>query len=280
MAISRRACWAGPFGEEGVLLIASQLDDVMLYKKFKLMKEKYAAISTHLDESQKSYDERLQNISIEADAKIAGYREKIEGMFAGALAVGLGEAYNIKRQQEEENAKTYPKNFFIALCVLLGVGIVAVIADFVYAWYKKGEGPFEPFKFISFFVLPVVLPTIWYALVVSRKANLAKRLAEEYEHKEVVSKTYEGLSKQIEKLGDDAAAKELRVKLLDIAVSVNQKNAGELIKGYNRPDHPLLELLDKIGQANKDGQLDRFIRMIPSLKDADKDGVPGKEGKK
>ena len=238
---------------------------------FQQMKDRYAAIAIQLDESKKNYDMRLQDISNNAETKIAGYQDKIEGMFAGALAVGLGEAYNIKRKQEEANATNYSKHFFIALCVLLGVGIVSVIADFIYAWLNKGDGPFAPFKFIGFFVLPVVVPTIWYALVVSRKANLAKRLAEEYEHKEVVSKTYEGLSKQIEKLGDEAAAKDLRIKLLDIAVSVNQKNAGELIEGYNRPDHPLLELLDKVGQANKDGQLDRLAKLIPSLVGSKKD---------
>lgn len=232
---------------------------------FQQMKDRYADIATQLEESKKDYNARLHDISTNAETKIAGYQDKIEGMFAGALAVGLGEAYNIKRKQEELNAAKYSRHFFIALCVLLGVGIASVIADFIYAWHNKGDGPFAPFKFISFFVLPVVVPTIWYALVVSRKANLAKRLAEEYEHKEVVSKTYEGLSKQIESLGDEAAAKDLRIKLLDIAVSVNQKNAGELIKGYNRPDHPLLELLDKVGQANKDGQLDRLAKLMPSL---------------
>lgn len=243
---------------------------------FQQMKEKYASVSAHLDESQKNYDDRLQVISTNAENKIAGYQAKIEGMFAGALAVGLGEAYNIKRKEEEANAAKYSDHFFKALCVLLALGIAAVIADFIYAWCYKGDGPFAPFKFISFFVLPVVAPTIWYALVVSRKANLAKRLAEEYEHKEVVSKTYEGLSKQIESLGDEAAAKDLRIKLLDIAVSVNQKNAGELIEGYNRPDHPLLELIDKVGQANKEGQLDRFAKVISAFMGKKEDGTSGK----
>jgi hypothetical protein len=75
--------------------------------------------------------------------------------------------------------------------------------------------------------------------------NLTKRLIEEYSHKEVLSKTFEGLSKQIDGIEDKTTSADLRIKLLYNILEVNSENPGKLISDYNKTDHPLMDALDK-----------------------------------
>ncbi|MBI1782735.1 MAG: hypothetical protein HYR66_15430 [Sphingobacteriales bacterium] len=74
---------------------------------------------------------------------------------------------------------------------------------------------------------------------------MAKRLIEEYSHKEVLSKTFEGLSKQINNIDDKDVSSDLRIKLLHNILEVNSENPGKLISDYNKTDHPLMDALDK-----------------------------------
>lgn len=74
--------------------------------------------------------------------------------------------------------------------------------------------------------------------------NLSKRLIEEYTYKESLSKTFEGLSKQIEDIENEDIANDLKSKLLYIIVSMNSENPGKLIKGYNKPDHPIMDIIN------------------------------------
>lgn len=93
-------------------------------------------------------------------------------------------------------------------------------------------------------VLPLYIPLFWLAFFANKRANLSKRLIEEYKHKEAVSKTYEGLSKQISVLDDEKISRELQARLLYNTVMLSENNPGELIKNFNRPDNPLLDVLN------------------------------------
>ena len=75
--------------------------------------------------------------------------------------------------------------------------------------------------------------------------NLSKRLIEEYSHKEVISKTFEGLSKQINDIEDSETSSDLRLKLLYNILEVSSENPGKLISNYNKSDHPIMDALDK-----------------------------------
>ena len=94
-------------------------------------------------------------------------------------------------------------------------------------------------------IFPLYLPLLWVAYSSNRKGNLSKRLVEEYTHKEVLSKTFEGLSSQIESIDDEAMSSELRIKLLYNILDVSSENPGKLISNYNKADHPLMDALEK-----------------------------------
>jgi len=86
---------------------------------------------------------------------------------------------------------------------------------------------------------------MWVAYSSNRKLNLSKRLIEEYAHKETLSKTFEGLSHQINNIDDKDISNDLRVKLLYNILEVNSENPGKLISDYDKSDHPLMDALDK-----------------------------------
>ena len=239
-------------------------------KKKREMEETYQAIKDRfgktkgdLDVFENEIKTKLEGYFAEAQKKIDGYCSKIEELFGGAVTVGLGQAYHDKCKEEKENHHKYVDQFNKSLKWLASIGIVMFASNLFYAGCSEKVQPLEGVRYIGLIALPIIVPVLWFAFVASRKANLAKRLAEEYAHKEVVSKTFEGLSRQIEALGVDSEdAKELKKKLLGNAVAVNEKNAGELIKGYNRPDHPILELAEKVDKLNKDGMFAKLMNLF------------------
>lgn len=211
---------------------------------------------------EKDASSQLKVLMDGADAKIKEYCGRIENLFGGALSVGLGESYHVKCEEEKESHTKYTSQFNWAL---VGIGVIAAIAaiiHIVFAYRNDFLMNWGLFRFVSALTFPVLVPVLWFAFTSSRKANLAKRLAEEYAHKEVVSKAYVGLLKQVQNLGDNSQSKELLGKLLNNAVAVNERNAGELIKGYNRPDHPLLEVVERIDKIDKNGSIAKILSAI------------------
>lgn len=94
-------------------------------------------------------------------------------------------------------------------------------------------------------ILPLYFPVLWLAYSANKKINLSKRLIEEYTRKEVLSKTFEGLSTQTDNLENDDLSKELKVKLLYNFLDVSSENPGKLISNYEKSDHPVMDVLEK-----------------------------------
>lgn len=94
-------------------------------------------------------------------------------------------------------------------------------------------------------ILPLYIPVLWLAYSFNRKMNLSKRLIEEYTHKEVLSKTFEGLSTQIQNIKDSDVSADLKARLLYNILEVSSENPGKLISNYDKSDHPLMDALDK-----------------------------------
>ena len=102
-------------------------------------------------------------------------------------------------------------------------------------------------------MLPLYFPILWLAYSTNKKVNLSKRIIEEYTHKAVLGRTYEGLSNQIDSIPNtEGVSDELRVKLLFNILQVSAENPGKLISDYNKSDHPLMEALEnseKLGDS-------------------------------
>ncbi|MCG8409951.1 MAG: hypothetical protein MI739_01565 [Bacteroidales bacterium] len=171
---------------------------------------------------------------------------KINSLLPNALTAGLSYAYSSKREGEEKEQKSLITRFnwgiwglIIVSLIPFGVSIHSLVTGIAL------EEVIVRIPRLVLAILPLYIPVMWVAYSANRKLNLSKRLMEEYAHKEALSKTFEGLSKQINDIEDSETSSELRLRLLYNILEVSSENPGKLISNYNKSDHPLMDALDK-----------------------------------
>lgn len=111
-------------------------------------------------------------------------------------------------------------------------------------------------------ILPIYIPALWLSFYSNKQLNLSKRLIEEYTHKEVLSKTFEGLSTQIKEIDENSISNNLKIKLLYNLLQVSSENPGKLISNYKTSDHPIAEIIDQT--AKLQDLIDKFEN-IPGM---------------
>lgn len=216
------------------------------------------------DEFIKNNQNDLENLKSSSKNEYDKINKQIESLLPNALTAGLSSAFVTKKREEEELYKEYKKSFnsgilYISLSALLPIGISV--------FYLLGgatlSDTIERAPKIMLTFLPLYIPLIWTTISANKKVNLSKRLIEEYSHKQVLSMTIEGLSKQIENIDDTDISEELRIKLLNSFLNVTSENPGKLILNYQKSDNPILNFFDR------DKEKDKTI--VDTLKDSTKD---------
>lgn len=182
-----------------------------------------------------------------SNLKVKTVSDQLTGLLPGAMAEGLSAAYDKKKAEEIESQKNLEITFRRAITVLVIISLIPFFVDIYLVGYLKQElisvVKDTPSLLIS--ILPLYFPIFWLAYSTNKKLNLSKRLIEEYTHKSVLGKTFDGLSNQIESLPSDGNMRdELRAKLLFNLLQVSSENPGKLITNYDKSDHPLMEALE------------------------------------
>jgi hypothetical protein len=211
--------------------------DLLLFKKSE--KENY---KNDLSKNKEMLNERMETLENEYNET----SQKIRALLPDALTAGLSHAFSEKRKEEILDGKKLNTYFFLAI---LGLVLISLI-PFIINMYMLREGKtlesiISDAPRIVLAILPLYIPFLWLAYFSNKRINLSKRLVEEYTHKEVLSKTFEGLSKQIESIEDEDMSEELRIKLLYNILDVSSENPGKLISDYNKADHPVMDVLEK-----------------------------------
>ena len=209
-------------------------------------KKKETEYNNFLQEKEKSYEE---------------IKKKIESLLPNALTAGLSHAYAAKALKEEDERQNATKIFRLYISfIALASCIPLLVLSYLYGIMKMDVvDVLSLAPKLSLAILPLYIPLVWLAIVANKKINLSKRLIEEYSHKENLSKTYEGLAKQIDSLNDKGASCELRTRLLYNIVAVSAENPGKLISDYNRADNPIIEILDKSLDLSK--AMDKYSKV-------------------
>lgn len=221
------------------------------------MKDELESSFEEIKDNVKKFDKELTlfkegkekevNNSIETWSKnIEGINKKITQLLPNALTAGLSHAYSDKKEAEEVEARKHTKSFhkfinWLVLVSLIPFGVNVIL----WRQGKSLENLILDMPRLVLAILPLYIPLLWVAYTSNKKSNLSKRLIEEYTHKEVLSKTFEGLSRQINEIDDEEISSELRVKLIYNILNVSSENPGKLITDYNKADHPLIDALDK-----------------------------------
>lgn len=210
-----------------------------IQKDIKLLEENIANIN---DETSEKYEDFLNT----RDEQYKNLVKDIEELLPRALTAGLSHAYARKRITEKTESKKLEKQFENAIKGLIVFAFIPFgVSIYLLATGQELVSVIKDMPSMVFSILPLYIPIVWFAYSSSKKLNLSKRLIEEYTHKEVLSKTFEGLSTQIENIEDHEISSELKIKLLYNILSVSSENPGKLISDYNKADHPLIDALDK-----------------------------------
>ncbi len=200
----------------------------------------------------------------EWEGKYEKLNKKIEGLLPNAVTAGLSYAFSKKKEDEDKSYEKHKNQFGFGIA---GMIMVSLIPFLISVFTLFGNDTLDtiinraPKMVIA--ILPLYIPVLWLSISSNKKMNLSKRLIEEYAHKEVLSKTFEGLSKQINDLEEDNISKELKTKLLQDFLQMYSENPGKLISDYNKSDHPIMELLENSDKLDKTIQK---IQRFPGLK--------------
>lgn len=242
-------------GDETEIKIEGLKDQ--LEETYNNLEENLEQLTTTVEETKKQTSEKYKNFLIEKESSYSVSLEnwnkehsvilnKINKLLPNALTTGLSYAYSEKKESEVKESINYSKNFKYAAFGLIGMSIIPFLLSIVFIWQGKPlhDVILDSPRFVLA-IIPMYIPILWIAYSSNKKLNLSKRLIEEYTHKEVLSKTFEGLSHQIDSIADHNLSADLRIKLLYNILSVSSENPGKLISDYNKSDHPLMDALDK-----------------------------------
>jgi len=218
------------------------------------------------------------------EADFSATSKKIESLLPNALTAGLSSAFSKKKEDEINESRRYSETFTKAIWGLVAVSLIPFAVS-IFSLIAKEEFSEVLLRLprLVLSILPLYIPVLWVAYSSNRKVNLSKRLSEEYAHKEVLSKTFEGLSEQINTIENKDTSGDLRNRLLFNLLEVSSENPGKLISDYNKSDHPLMDALDKsVKLANaveKLGKIPGFSKLVQVL-DKKSKGVLSDEEKK
>ena len=218
-----------------------------LEKSYNELDEKIAKFKEELEsfreQKEKEYTDFINYKKDEHDS----IQKRIKELLPGAMTAGLSHAYNDQCNAEKKERRNSLIVFYSAIilmtlfaCVPLTIGLILR-----YRLERTWLDIIHLYPQIVCMILPLYLPALWVAFSSSRKANLSKRLIEEYAHKVALARTFQGLEEQISGLENNETAMDLKVKLLYNLVSVSAENPGKLISNYNRADNPMVEFLDR-----------------------------------
>jgi len=192
------------------------------------------------------------NLQKEWENKFITLEKKIESLLPNALTAGLSSAYSLKKEDEIIESTKLTSRFTIGIGGLISVSMIPFVISIISFFDNVPlEQLIHRLPRIVLSILPLYIPVLWFAYSANKKMNLSKRLIEEYTHKEVLSKTYEGLSRQINNIEDEDISSELKIKLLYNILEVSSENPGKLISDYNKSDHPLMDALEKSTKLSK-----------------------------
>ena len=223
-----------------------------------------------LEEMKELAAKNADDIANEWNEKHQELNDEIKALLPKALTAGLSYAYADKKNEEIIDQHRLQKIFNFAIACMV---IVSLIPFGIAIYYIMGVGfsledVVNRMPKLVLAIFPLYIPVLWVAYSSNKKLNLSKRLIEEYSHKEVLSRTYEGLSREIEGIDNNQIATELRIKLLYNVLEISAENPGKLITDYDKSDHPIIEVLERSSKLTD--SVDKLSRIPGFSKLADR----------
>lgn len=228
-----------------------------------ISEEEQIAISEIKDLAQNTYKKitELSNFSDEIEEKIEiqsftlndltqqniELKKTVESLLPGATSAGLASAF-----KERKDSYLWPKRVwsFVFIASVLSLLLVAT-----YNPVTLTTETLDHTNVFSFLLgrLPFVLPIVWLAIYAGRRHNQTLRLEEDYAHKEVISKSFEGYKKQLLELEGESSEMNSTKQLINETLRALAFHPERIYNGKHHDITPLQHLKEIIPQKdNKD----------------------------
>lgn len=231
--------------EDGIKIEIDGLKDE-LEKSYEELAEELTEAQKQVEVLKSDYSTKYQEFEKNHKNKYEQIVEEIKKLLPNALTAGLSSAFSKKKDDEVEASIRLQKRFTIGIILLLVISLLPVMVSIIFLVQNVTlEEVIFRLPRLVLAIIPMYIPALWIAYSASKKLNLSKRLIEEYAHKEVLSRTYEGLSNQISNISDPNQSEELKIRLLTNFLQASSENPGKLISNYETSDHPIMEALEQ-----------------------------------
>lgn len=217
-----------------------------LESSYENLSEQIVEASENLKGLNNNYENQFQKFVGEHKEKYESINKEINDLLPGAMTAGLSSAFSKKKEDEEKAAEKLQKRFSLGIYFMITVSLIPAFISIVFLYQEISlEETIERLPRLVLAIIPLYIPVLWFTYSANKKLNLSKRLIEEYTHKEVLSKTYQGLSEQISNIKNKEQSEELKIRLLASFLQVSSENPGKLISNYEASDHPVMEALEQ-----------------------------------
>jgi predicted nucleic acid-binding Zn-ribbon protein len=219
--------------------IALEKEIEVLKKEIKSKTDDYAKQIQDYEKWAKSADDNHHILRQENETKYKVLFKTIEDLIPGATSVGLAESFGRRR-----------RTYMIPRLAWVSASILALGA-IVYVAILQGQNILEVTEWTQFGLiisrkLPVILPLIWIAYFGFHQFGILSRIEEEYAHKEVVSKAFEGYKKQLTEMKAEGATG-LKFLIDNTLQSIGKLSA----EAYDSKTKPAMPMDEVIGSFEK-----------------------------
>jgi DNA repair exonuclease SbcCD ATPase subunit len=198
------------------------------YKEIKELSKTSSVIS----EAVKQQEFVLAELLLHAE----GLRQRTEALLPGAASAGLASAFKERKESFRSPKKLWGSVFVLSIVALV---VVAAFSDSLP--FELTTLNYETIYLYIFIKLPFVAPLVWLAVYAGRRHSQALRLEEDYAHKEVLSKSFEGYKNQLMEIESesDSGRKQSTLGLIETTLEALSLHPGRIYQGKHDDITPL-----------------------------------------
>ena len=171
-------------------------------------------------------------------------KKRVEELLKIATNASLASSFETLKEKISIKRENAEKAFILGLLLIVAGVLLPYLSYIEELLFKPDQIYLNLLKRIT-----ITAPFIWFAIHQSIKISQYFRLEQEYAHKEVVSRSFEGYKAQVNELYKDRdGSHELLDKLLSSAISAISKNPTvvlDKIKAHHSPLGPLVDSLSE-----------------------------------
>lgn len=241
----------------GATIVTEDKDGIQkvtkITSKKELVDDLHQIFQKHIDTEKEKIAEYISAFDVYKKAK----ELEIEGLLKNATNASLASAFEMFRVETEKLKNQSEKYFFwamLALVTAIFIPYIPCIKEWMFESTDIYINLLKRFLFTG--------PFIWMAYHLSRKTNQYFRLEQEYAHKAVVSRSFEGYKSQVLELyKDNPASNAMLEKLLTGSIDTISKNPAEVLDSVKATNHPMQDI-----KENLTGIIDPITKLIDSVK--------------